>query len=154
MKRLIILAILIHSGYWAVCQDSSYTIERKIPVSIIVGSEDTIKTMGRSVLGYESKADRLLKLTDTTYLNKMVGIYLKYNTGPEITVKRNGTTLLIAIPGYTESELIPLTSSAFRLKNAPETIMFLYFDHLNNVPAINVQNPRENFSAGRKGYRL
>ncbi|RZL53526.1 MAG: hypothetical protein EOO93_20865 [Pedobacter sp.] len=158
MRIIIMLLFFISLTFKSLGQDSSFTIKSNIPIKIINtnsnSGSDTVLSMGKLSVNRESKKDMQLKLADTTYLNKIVGTYLIGNSGPEIIIKRNLGTLSIQLPGHKESNLVPMTSWLFTLKDYPDTKMFLYFDPKNNIPAINIQNATENYGANRKNYHF
>ncbi|GAB3706325.1 hypothetical protein GCM10027592_39700 [Spirosoma flavus] len=153
MKNFLILFCLFAS-YKVKCQDSSYIIKKDIPIKVISNQKDTVVSSGRFRIVHETKKDMQAVLADSTYLNKIIGIYLIGNSGPEIKIERKNAVLSITLPGRLETELIPITSSLFKLKDDPSTMMFLYFDQKHNVPAINIQNSKENYGANRKGYHF
>lgn len=157
MKIYLLVTGLLMLAHLALAQDSSYIIRRKIPVKVIYPSQDqrhspdTVSAHGLSRIDHESEADVAKKMVDTTYLDQIVGTYVRNNDHiTEITIKRRAKTLFLLIPGRAEYELAPILSIFFGVKHNPGIKVLLFIDPNNVVQAIDIQSKNETIGAIRK----
>lgn len=117
----------------------------------MTGNINSVSMNIEPALGKPIIFNRSPKATEMTAadLQKYVGEYLFANIGCKIFIK-NGTTLILTVPGQPEYEMIPIGKNKFALKNLSGFEERFIMDDNGNVTAFMSIQPNGTFKATKK----